>query len=461
MEINDILIEWSYRLKKGYPTMEDGKFTDPSELKVLHEILKEYGFDEPLNLEAKKQNKDEKEVAQVATLTKDDLIANLSDPNVIISPRTIARINLLLRRNADFESAIEKYVKQYLTDRDESKSDAIVDILYEEGNQQDKIKLYLEDRTVSAADLSKAPVKIADAFAVTGLTAKSLGNLAVYKWNDTPRIGDLEVLLAILLDGGSRPSGAGDLAVNGQPCEVGGLGKRLTGQKGVNHPSMVQKAFVDNYKEFAASRGLLVDFVSVSGGAKPAPNSFHVFTGNKNYAVSQDSGWFVTAGKMNKELIELTKDSDDPITKQEVADLLAKCLAAGFTEEPPRSWDWVGQYMNNDGTLQIKEFLKEFAVFYFDYYLSVESEKREWFFLTNASQAKSAGPRDNFSVLSFEAKGSALRPHIFVNVGLTLPSYASNAGPQGVAFALRLGKVAGIFKDSLDELSFLEEEYYL
>lgn len=46
MEINDILLEWSYRLEKGYPTMEDGKFTEPSELKVLHEILKENGINE-------------------------------------------------------------------------------------------------------------------------------------------------------------------------------------------------------------------------------------------------------------------------------------------------------------------------------------------------------------------------------------------------------------------------------
>lgn len=46
MEINDILLEWSYRLKKGYPTMKDGKFTDPNELRVLHEILKENGISE-------------------------------------------------------------------------------------------------------------------------------------------------------------------------------------------------------------------------------------------------------------------------------------------------------------------------------------------------------------------------------------------------------------------------------
>lgn len=46
MQINDILIEWSYRLKKGYPTMEDGKFTDPGELEVLRQILKENGINE-------------------------------------------------------------------------------------------------------------------------------------------------------------------------------------------------------------------------------------------------------------------------------------------------------------------------------------------------------------------------------------------------------------------------------
>jgi hypothetical protein len=75
MEINDILLEWSYRLKKGYPTMEDGKFTDPNELKVLHEILKENGINEmpsfvksktPVSdvvVEAEGKESDDKEIA--------------------------------------------------------------------------------------------------------------------------------------------------------------------------------------------------------------------------------------------------------------------------------------------------------------------------------------------------------------------------------------------------------------
>ena len=450
MTLDDILLEWSYRLPKGYPTVVDGVFVDQKELQILQEVMDEYGFEEPLNLEAKKKENSEPE-SPAQILTKEQLIANLSDPMVVISPQTLAKINLLMRRNVDFEEAIEKRVKEYLTPRDEDKSEAIVDILYEEGNKQDTVSAYLKNRTISAEDLAGTPVKIADAFAVTGLTPKSLGNLAVHKWNATPRIGDLEVLLAVLLDGGSRPLGAGDLAVNKQPCEVGGLNKRLTGQKGVNNPVMVQKAFVDNYTAFAKDKDLLVNFVSISGGAKTSPNTFHVLTGDTNWAISQQTGWFQTVGTMNKQLIELTKDSDNPVTKQELVDLLVSCLEVGFTKPAPRPWSWVDQYMNEDGTLQFKEFFTEFAVFYFDYYLSVESEKRDWFFLTNASQSKGAKPRDQFSVLAFKATGEALRPHIFKDVGLTLPSYSSTAGPQGVAFALNLGIIATVFRESVDD----------
>ena len=46
MTLDDILLEWSYRLPKGYPTMKDGKFTSKKELKVLQEILAENGINE-------------------------------------------------------------------------------------------------------------------------------------------------------------------------------------------------------------------------------------------------------------------------------------------------------------------------------------------------------------------------------------------------------------------------------
>lgn len=41
IDIDDILLEWSYRLPKGYPTIKDGRFVDPKELDVLYAILEE------------------------------------------------------------------------------------------------------------------------------------------------------------------------------------------------------------------------------------------------------------------------------------------------------------------------------------------------------------------------------------------------------------------------------------
>jgi len=446
---DDIIAEWSYRLPKGFPTVKNGKFTVKSELKVLQEVLTENGIDEmpDFTKKASTQVIEAEEPAQVVEMTKDQLITNLSDPLVVISPKTLAKINLLMRRNVEFESAIEKRVKKYLTSRDEDKAEAIVDILYEDGNKQDVVSAYLANRTISAGDLAGTPKTLTEVFAITGLTPKALGNLAVYKWNATPRIGDLEVLLALLLEGGSRPTGAGDLAVNQKPCEVGGLNKRLTGQKGVNHPSMVQKAFVEKYKAFAEDKG--------------ASDSFDLLTGDENWAISQKTGWFQTVGIMNQQLIEITKDSNNPVTKQELVDLLVSCLEVGFTQKASKPWSWVSQYMNGDGTLQFKGFFTEFSVFYFDYYLQIEKEAREWFFLTNASQSKSAKPRDQFSVLAFKANGEALRPHIFTNIGLTLPSYSSTAGPQGVAFALNLGQIATVFKESLEEDEDSDYQDYL
>ena len=451
---DDIIAEWSYRLPKGFPTMKDGKFTVKSELKVLQEVLTEYGINEPLNLEAKKQAEPESVAEEAAEMTKDQLITNLSDPLVVISPKTIARINLLLRRSVKFERPIEERVKQYLTKKDEDKADAVVDILYEDGNKQDMVSAYLAERSVTAEDLEGGPVKITDIFAKTGLTSKSLGNLAVYKWNASPRIGDLEVLLALLLDGGSRPDSSGDLSVKGEPCEVGGFGKRLTGQKGVNHPDGVRKAFLDNYTTFAKNKGLSVNPVSTSGGAAKVSDSFELLIGDINWAISQKTGWFQTVGVMNRQLIELTKDSDNPATKQELVDLLVSCLEVGFAQKANKPWNWVSQCMNEDGTLQFKKFFTEFSVFYFDYYLQLESTPRDWFFLTNASQGKNAAPRDQFSVLAFKASGEALRPYIFTKVGLTLPSYSSTAGAQGVAFGLNLGKVATVFQSLEEDLDY-------
>lgn len=48
---DDILLEWSYRCPKGYPTVEEGKLVDMEELSILNEILKENGLESPFVLQ--------------------------------------------------------------------------------------------------------------------------------------------------------------------------------------------------------------------------------------------------------------------------------------------------------------------------------------------------------------------------------------------------------------------------
>lgn len=46
VDLEDILLEWSYRLPKGYPTIVGGNFVEPKEVFILNEILKERGLSE-------------------------------------------------------------------------------------------------------------------------------------------------------------------------------------------------------------------------------------------------------------------------------------------------------------------------------------------------------------------------------------------------------------------------------
>jgi hypothetical protein len=44
MNIDEILLEWSYRLPKGYPTIANGRFIDNREIAILNQILEERGL---------------------------------------------------------------------------------------------------------------------------------------------------------------------------------------------------------------------------------------------------------------------------------------------------------------------------------------------------------------------------------------------------------------------------------
>ena len=50
LDWGDLLTEWSYRLPKGYPTIEEGVFVKEDELRVLNEILADKGIQSPFQI---------------------------------------------------------------------------------------------------------------------------------------------------------------------------------------------------------------------------------------------------------------------------------------------------------------------------------------------------------------------------------------------------------------------------
>jgi hypothetical protein len=329
MTLDDILLEWSYRLPKGYPTVVDGKLVDQTELQILQEVMDEYGFEEPLNLEAKKKA-EPAAVSQAVQMTKEQLIAALSDPNVVITPKTIAKINSLIKRNADFETSITMAVEKSLAG-DASHTDEVLDIMLQDDTDQFKLSTYLSTRDTDGVDwtsFENKSTKVSTLFAKTGLSASTLGDFALYRWSATPQLGTIEVLLAVLLKGGSRPKKSGDLLVNDSPFEVGGFNKRLRAQGGLGTAEEAQEGFKQGYRKLAEDKGLLLStFVSPSGTAKPASGpTFEVVEDNARYGSSRKEGWMSALEDMNKQLIELTKDTDDPVTKEE----LITAMSMGF-----------------------------------------------------------------------------------------------------------------------------------
>jgi len=446
MDLTEIIEEWSYRLPKGFPTMKDGKFTVKSELKILRQVLAENGIEEIPDFTKGREEpiQEEKREEAPEVLTKDQMITLLSDPKITILPKNLARISALISRTAEKEESIETNVREYLAG-DSAYADQVLDILYSGNVDEAALAVYLQDRKVDVSVFANKPTKLSDAFKSTGLSPGTLGDLALYRWSATPQLGTLEVLLALLLKDGFRPATSGDLVVGGVTYEVGGFNKRLRAQKGLGSSGEAQAGFKRGYLELAKKKGILdSDFVSISGGAKSAKRAFVVIKDDARYGSNWNNGWMSALEDMNKQLKELTGSDEVPVTNVELIEAMSVGFGAALLErKSPSDWAWIEKHIKDDGTLNRKEFLVDFACEYLDYYMGSEGSDA-MFILTDASVASEAPSKSNFSAMVFPATGKGLRPHIFTTVGLTIPSYREKSGIQGVAFALKLGKLSSI-----------------
>jgi len=237
MEINDILLEWSYRLKKGYPTMEDGKFTEPSELKVLHEILKENGIDEmPSFVKSKTPISDntilEERVNKDAII---DLIKKLDTD--AMSDKAIQKLYNRIKAFTIFKPIrIALKAKGFAVDEKTGKFDIPKQV-------SNTLQGFLEDLSPDSyntfINYIQDPKQQASFPAKVGwgemgqdipdqLDRSVLKAIAHYTGQDERKrgVGMGEILMALIFDNITKP-GKGDLYLNGGEFEVKGAGAIL------------------------------------------------------------------------------------------------------------------------------------------------------------------------------------------------------------------------------------------
>jgi hypothetical protein len=440
-EYDEIIREWFYRLPKGFAEVP---YTN-EEFTVLNEVMVERGYD-PLTasvmqlqlelsaIDEADDTYDEEYIGEsfiteddAADLTADDIIRILSSGKRF-SPKVLNRIGKLIKRDADTDDIIEERLLDILGP-DAKHTDNILDIMHLGNTDEVKLASYMQKRTVSFKKFTGTPKSINSIFSETGLSDKALDALSTYRWSATPAVGPVEVLLAILLKGGARPSGgdSGDLVVDGKKFEVKGLNARLKGQSGFGTPAAVRKAFYAGYSALAKEYG--IETASLSGGAKKKANALDIITDQAAWGSGQ---WIKTLNTMNQQIINIV--GDDP----SIYGAIAKAMGVGFSgmleHLDSKDFAWIERYIKRDGTLDVAPFIIDLAEVAFNYY--VRETKVDWFVVTNASESKSAKKGDK-EILIFPV--SDFKSHIGTHIGIVIPAFNDSAGVQGPNFGLKLG----------------------
>jgi len=429
VDYDEILSEWCYRLPKGYPTMVDGKFSSKKELKLLQEILKENGITEmpdfnnvaPIKMQSPTPIREEEDVQ----ITASDLVKLLGNPDSNFSQKTLDRVASLLKRQGNYEKVIEEKITEFLGP-DAKHVDAVVDKMYAGNTDQMKLAAYLSDRSISYTSFLNKVASIKGTFqGPTGLSDKAFEELVVYKWQDTPALGIVEVMLAMLFKGGARPTGMGDLVVGGKPFEVGGVNKRLRGQKGFGTAKGFREGLYKGYMALATKLGL--GTTSLSGTAKQKPG-IKVPTETARYGNSQTTGWPTVIEEVNKQFIDLGGEPSN----EELAQAIGRGFMGLFEKTTATDYSWIAKYIKKDGSLDRAGFYKELVSFSFDYYMSQGGDEGgegvgpEHFVLAN---------KDN--ILIVPASGAGLA-NFYDKLKIVLPSFTDGSGLQGVVVGLTL-----------------------
>jgi len=370
---DDILLEWSYRLPKGYPTMKDGKFTNKKELAILDEILAENNIRTPSLMQEKEEAAEEQ---QAQTVTLETLIDTLQKAN-------LQQEDLLqIFRMVDAKQSGESVVQSLITLKNFTQQDS--KLIFREAAETDSYKqlqqiLSKPGKLIPLDTLIKASAgKEANLFTLItklGVSRDFMQYMADLVPYTSVKMGRFEMFLRLFLEGGRSPKGseAADVMVYDKKLEVKatktGSGFRLRSQEKIGHGNDVAKYMtaVINQK-FGGSN----DIRQAEDPTQTAiPEDIMALRASRLeniYYVKKTESWaFVAFDRLLKE---------KKITLEEIKDIWANGLALVYKSTKPdviRS-KVVDPAIESDGSVG-SDFYKRLAAF--EFYLYAGGDKPE------------------------------------------------------------------------------------
>lgn len=245
-----------------------------------------------------------------------------------------------------------------------------------------------------------------------GLSGNASKELFEFQWAASPAIGKGEVWLSLILQGGSRLGGKGDVHVDGKEVEVKARRARLMGQKGYGDAKQMPKHLLNAVVEIATELNVK-DFSPIDGDANDW-NFAKKSTGLLNDNLKKISA---LKGSFNKKDILLISNKIANTMKNLWSGLDISSTGNAFIN-----------VIDSSGNIKTEEFNKTLLKMSFAYYYHLE--QFEYFAMTN------------------DLTGNVLiiAPSMFdkyVDNGEIVyapPSWAANAGSQGGAFAISIDK---------------------
>jgi hypothetical protein len=417
--------------------MEDGKFTDPGELEVLRQVLKENGINEmpsfvrsktPITNNITKSEKILKSYDEEAIwenlfegqYSKEDLIdlinsTELSEKDLIRVTRIVDAVGSesgiveLLQSQKNFDEATAKQVFRMATESDSYKQ--LLDML---NNPEKQISL-------SELGESGNLIEKVSATEVTTEFAKEMADLVPYT---SVKMGRYEMFLRLFLQGGQSPTKKGDVEVDGEEMEVKstiskGSGFRLRGQSGYGNGKQVQLSFLKQLQDVYGKSG-----PNHGGGDYNIPKevleAYKKQNGQMWYG-TKDS-WAVLA---SRDMIEIGMKTLD-----EVIDMWGVALSELYPNTSPQTIaPYITPAFEKDGSIDMNKAKVGLAAYEFTIYR--EAEGFEYFIAVNY--------QDNYGFIPNDVEGESLiNTFSTMFKVVSLPNTKNNSTPQDSLTAIEL-----------------------